>query len=77
MTIPRKLREALSIADGDALTLVRIGDALMLAPQTPRTYELADKIAGMMESEGITLADLLADLPKIRAEIYQERQAAS
>lgn len=77
MTIPRKLRDALSIEDGDTITLFQIGDAVVLAPKPPRTYELADKIADMMESEGLTLADLLADLPKIREEIYKEQQAAS
>ena len=77
MTIPRKLRDALSIEDGDTLTLFQIGDTVILAPKPPRTYELADKIADMMESEGVTLADLLGDLPKIREEIYQERQTDS
>ncbi|MBE2225273.1 MAG: AbrB/MazE/SpoVT family DNA-binding domain-containing protein [Anaerolineae bacterium] len=77
MTIPRKLRDALSLEDGDTLTLFQIGDAVVLASQPPRTYELADKIADLMESEGITLADLLADLPKIREDIYKERQAGS
>lgn len=35
--------------------------------------ELADKFADLMEKKGITLADLLEDLPKIRQEIYHER----
>jgi len=73
MTIPRKLRDALSIKDGDALTLLQIGGAVFLTPKLPRTYELADKIADIMEEEGVTLADLLENLPKIREEIYQER----
>jgi hypothetical protein len=34
---------------------------------------LADKIAGMLDSEDITMADLLVELPKIRSEIYEER----
>lgn len=77
MTIPRKLRDALSLEDGDTVTLFQIGDAVVLTPKPSRTYELADKIADLMENEGVTLADLLADLPKIREEIYKEQQADS
>lgn len=77
LTIPRKLRAALSIEEGDTLTLFQIGDAVVLASQPPRTYELADKIADLLESEGVTLADLLEDLPKIREDIYKERQEGS
>ncbi len=34
---------------------------------------LSHQIANMMDEAGVTLADLLEDLPKIREEIYQER----
>ncbi len=43
--------------------------------ELPQTYQLANKIADMMEEEGITLADLLEDLPQIREEIYQEQSS--
>ncbi|MFO7681678.1 MAG: AbrB/MazE/SpoVT family DNA-binding domain-containing protein [Chloroflexota bacterium] len=73
ITIPRKLRESLAIEDGDTLTLMQIGDVLLVTSQAPRTYKLADKIADMLDSEDITMADLLVELPKIRSEIYEER----
>jgi parallel beta-helix repeat protein len=38
-----------------------------------RGPELGDKFVALMEEEGITLADLLEDLPKIREEIYREK----
>jgi len=77
MTIPRKLRDALSIVEGDTVSLFQIGEVVVLASRPPRAYELADKIVDLMESEGVTLADLLADLPQIRQDIYKERQAPS
>ncbi|MBS1249268.1 MAG: hypothetical protein MAG431_00844 [Chloroflexi bacterium] len=73
MTIPSKLRESLSIDKGDMLTLVQMGKGFYLASRPLRTYKLSDKIADMMEEEGVTLTDLLEDLPKIREEIYQEQ----
>jgi AbrB family looped-hinge helix DNA binding protein len=73
ITIPQKLRESLAINEGDVLTFLQVGDNILLTPHSLRTFELADKISEMMEEEGVTLADLLKDLPQIRAEIYQER----
>ena len=73
VTIPRRLRDTLAIEEGDLLTLVQVGDAIFLTTKPPRTYELADKIADMMAEEGVSLADLLQDLPKIREDLFQER----
>ncbi len=75
LTIPQKVRESLSIKDGDMLTLVKIGDGFFLTPKRLRTLELADTIADMLDESGVSLADLLADLPKIREDIYRERYA--
>ena len=73
MTIPRQLRDALSIQEGDMLTFIQIGDGLFLTPRPLRTFELGNKIADIMDEKGVTLADLLQDLPKIREQSYQER----
>ncbi len=73
MTIPRQLRERFSIREGDMLTFVQIGDGLFLTPKPLRTFELGDKIVDMMEKKGVTLADLLQDLPKMREKSYRER----
>ncbi len=77
VTIPRKLRDTLSIEDGDMLTFMQVGKGVFLMPKPPRVYELAKEISEIMEQEGVTLADLLEDLPKIREEILQERKRAS
>jgi len=72
-TIPQKVRDALAIEDGDIVTLVQIGDVIVLSPKVLRGQELGDKFVALMEEEGVTLADLLEDLPKIREEIYREK----
>lgn len=73
VTIPRKLRESLAIDDGDTLTVVPVGEALVLVPRTLRVPELADRLASMMDEAGLSLGDLLDDLPRIREELYRER----
>lgn len=73
VTIPRRLRESLAIETGDTLTVFQIGDALLLEPRPLQTPPLIDQMADMLDESGLTLADLLADLPRIREEIYRER----
>jgi bifunctional DNA-binding transcriptional regulator/antitoxin component of YhaV-PrlF toxin-antitoxin module len=73
MTIPRKLRDELLIKNGAMFTIAQIGDGFYVSPKLIKGAELTDKFARLMEEQGITLADLLEDLPKIREKIYQEK----
>ncbi len=73
LTLPRRLRESLAIEDGDTLTVFQVGETLLLAPRVLKTPEMIDRLADMLDESGVTLADLLADLPRIREEIYRER----
>lgn len=77
LTIPQKVRDSLGLDDGETLTLVQIGDLIFLTQKRLRVATLADHIASLIEKEGVSLADLLEELPKIREEIYQERYAAN
>ncbi len=42
-------------------------------PPASRLSELIDRMADMLDESGLTLADLLADLPRIREEIHREQ----
>jgi bifunctional DNA-binding transcriptional regulator/antitoxin component of YhaV-PrlF toxin-antitoxin module len=76
LTLPRKVRESLSISDGDTLTLLPVGDTLVIAPRALRSAELIDRLAEMLEESELSLADMLADLPRIREDIYRQRYSA-
>lgn len=73
LTLPSKLRELMNIDDGDVLTLVSVGETLVLIPKPLRTPQLTEQLASLMEDAGVTLADMLADLPRIREELSAER----
>jgi len=73
ITVPREVRDRLSINEGDTLTLVQVGSILLLTPKRPVVPLLADRIVQLMEEEGVTLADLLIGLEEERAAIYEER----
>ncbi|NJN99024.1 MAG: AbrB/MazE/SpoVT family DNA-binding domain-containing protein [Anaerolineales bacterium] len=74
ITVPQAVREHLAMAEGDVLTLLQVGEVVLLTPKQPQVPQLADKIATMMEQEGVSLADLLVDLAGQRQAIWHERQ---
>jgi AbrB family looped-hinge helix DNA binding protein len=73
VTIPSQVRDALAINEGDTLTLVQIGDALLVTPKRLRGPELGEQFVALMEEKDVALADLLQDLSTIREEIFAER----
>lgn len=73
ITIPQTVRDSLNVTEGDLLTLLQVGDVILLTPRQPQVPRLADKIVDMMEAEGVSLADLLSGLKEER-EMWRERQ---
>lgn len=71
LTIPSSVRDRLGLNDGDILTLVQLGNVIVLSPREPQVPKLADKIVKMMEEEGVSLADLLSGLKEERLKISQ------
>jgi hypothetical protein len=73
ITIPEDLKVHLSLVTGDTLTLLQIGDVVLLTPKQPQVPQIADKITAMMEDAGLELGDLLQGLAAERAAIWQEK----
>ena len=74
ITIPRSVREDLDLNEGDILNWVQIGDALVLSTRTLQVPGLADRIADLMDAEGVSLADLLSGLKEERESIWREKR---
>ena len=72
MTLPKNYREALNLETGAALTVLRIGDGLMLIPEQKRFDDLCDSIAGRLERAGVTEAALQATLPEVREQLARK-----
>jgi AbrB family looped-hinge helix DNA binding protein len=73
ITLPQTVRDNLGVGEGDILTLLQMGEVIMLTPRQPQVPRLADKIVSMMEEEGVSLADLLQGLKEEREAIWRER----
>lgn len=75
MTLPRAVREALDARGDTILTLIQVGESLLLTPTRPRLPDLTQQFTAIMEEEGVSLADLLQGLADERQAIWRERQA--
>jgi AbrB family looped-hinge helix DNA binding protein len=73
MTLPKDYRDALNLEPGAVLTVLRIGDGLMLIPEQKRFDELCDSIASKLEHAGVTETALQATLPEVRERLARKR----
>ncbi len=74
LTLPKTVRQNLSVDQGDMLNLVQIGEVFVLSPQRPLLPQLSEEFSTIMEDENVSLAELLQGLEEERKAIWQERQ---
>lgn len=73
MTLPKEYRDELKLESGAPMTVLRVGDGLILMPEQRRFEQLCDSIAARLENAGITEAALQATLPEVREQLAQRR----
>ena len=73
MTLPKGYRDELKLQTGAALTVLRIGEGLMLIPEQKRIDDLCDSITLKLERAGVTEATLQATIPEVREQIARKR----
>jgi AbrB family looped-hinge helix DNA binding protein len=69
ITLPKELRENNNIKEGDTLSLIEIGDGVVIMSQRrSRVDEIADKLAIEWEKSGESLESMLTTLREVRTE---------
>lgn len=69
ITFPKQLREENQIEEGDMLTLIELGDGIVvISPNRSRVDEIANKLAKEWRDSGETLESMLDSLREVRAE---------
>ena len=73
LTLPAELRRRYDIDEGDAFTLVDLGEgSFLLTTQVSRVAHLGDQVARLMEEEGVTLEEIQQTLDEEREAYYRE-----
>jgi bifunctional DNA-binding transcriptional regulator/antitoxin component of YhaV-PrlF toxin-antitoxin module len=73
LTLPAELRRRYDIDEGDAFTLVDLGEgSFLLTSQVSRVAHLGDQVARLMEEHGVTVDEILETLDEEREAYYRE-----
>jgi bifunctional DNA-binding transcriptional regulator/antitoxin component of YhaV-PrlF toxin-antitoxin module len=68
LTLPKVLREAYNIQEGDQLTLLDLGGVFVISPQRSEIDRLADRLKATLLEEGESLESMLQALREARQE---------
>ena len=69
ITLPKELREQNNIEEGDTLTLIDLGDGVVvMSPKRSRVDEILNKMAKELQESGESLESMLNTLREVRAD---------
>jgi len=72
LTIPKKVREKGALYDGEAVTIIPVGDSILITPKKFGLDEARREVRKIMKRAGVTLDDLIDGLKEERAELYED-----
>lgn len=73
ITLPVELRNRYGLREGDVFTLEDLGDgSFLLIPRISQVAHLGDRVAEIMQEEGVSSEDVLQVLAEEREDYYRE-----
>lgn len=67
LTLPKKMREKYGLAEGDPVTLVDIGEGILISPKPTTLPKVAAQLESIMKEQGLSLEDLVKGVAEQRA----------
>ena len=72
LTIPKKIRSAGHLEEGQVVSIIPVGDSLLITPKILELDEARRQINRLLKSSGLSLEDLIAGLKEERETLYRE-----
>lgn len=72
LTIPKRVREKGALYDGEAVSIIPVGDSILVTPRKLELDEARRELRKIMRECGVTLDELLAGLDEERANLFEE-----
>lgn len=72
ITVPSAVQDRLNLTEGAQLTLLQLGDFILLTPKVLQVNDLANQITTLCEASQITVDDLLEDLAEERTILWAD-----
>lgn len=72
LVLPKEFRDEQGLGSGSPISILQIGNSLLLLPEMSRFNELCDSIENTLSSSGVTREEVLNTLPETRDEVFAE-----
>jgi AbrB family looped-hinge helix DNA binding protein len=72
ITIPKKIREISHLEEGQAVSIIPLGDSLIITPKRLELDEARREIRKVLKSSNMTIEELMDGLREERDGLYQE-----
>ena len=72
LTIPKKIRDASHLEEGQTVSIIPVGDSIIITPKRLGLDEARREIKKILQASGLSAEDLLLGLKEEREEVYQE-----
>jgi bifunctional DNA-binding transcriptional regulator/antitoxin component of YhaV-PrlF toxin-antitoxin module len=72
LTIPKKIREISNLEEGQAVTILPIGDSVLITPKKLELDEARRQLKKILRDSGCSLEELLAGIKEERKSLCKE-----
>ncbi|HZX35605.1 MAG TPA: AbrB/MazE/SpoVT family DNA-binding domain-containing protein [Thermodesulfobacteriota bacterium] len=72
LTIPKKIRERSHLEEGQAVSIISVGDSVIVTPRRLTLDEARVRIGRMLKESGLSAEEVLKGLKEERETVYKE-----
>jgi len=72
LTIPKKVREKGTLYDGEAVSIIPVGDSILVTPRKLELDEARLQLGRIMKASGVTLEELIEGLEDERRALFDK-----
>lgn len=72
LTIPKKIRESSHLEEGQVVSIIPVGDSVIITPKRLELDEARRQIRRIMKASGLSEKDLLKGIKEEREALYRE-----
>lgn len=72
LTIPKKIREMSHLEEGQKVSIIPLGDAIIISPKKLELDEARNQIKKIVKATGLSVEDVLSGLKEERAALFGE-----
>lgn len=72
LTIPKKIRKKSHLEEGQVVSIIPVGDSVIITPRRLTLDEARRKIKQILRETGLSVEEVLAGIKKERESLYEE-----